>query len=196
MKNILSIAGISLVLFIVGCTGTEVREATDNLQLKEQEIAAIEDMILRAEEIATNPLIPEATAAQAAESLDQLTEYLNRLEAELPVLQDRIANANLSSGESIGNALIAAGEIGSSFGAILGGPYAPLLVGGSGLLGLIGGFLNGRKKGVDETLDTFENAEVPVTITNDLKAQKEILRKGNKAVAAGVARMVAKQGNG
>lgn len=194
IRNLLILLVLSVVL--MGCTGTEVRGISNDIANYEQEITRVEDLLNKVDEILDNPAVPESVKQDAAEVKARLDAYLDRMESELPLLRQRLATLELSEGESVGNALLAIGEVGSTVGAVFGGPYAPLAVGVSGLLGVIGGWLNGRKKGVDEALETVENAEVPVTLTKDILAQQEIIRKGNKAVAQGVARLVAKQGVG
>lgn len=194
IRNLLILLVLSVVL--MGCTGTEVRGISNDIANYEQEITRVEDLLNKVDEILDNPAVPESVKQDAAEVKARLDAYLDRMESELPLLRQRLATLELSEGESVGNALLAIGEVGSTVGAVFGGPYAPLAVGVSGLLGVVGGWLNGRKKGVDMALETVENAEVPITMTKDILAQQEIIRKGNKAVAQGVARLVAKQGVG
>lgn len=194
IRNLLILLVLSVVL--MGCTGSQVRGVSDDIANYEQEITRVEDLLNRVDEILDNPAVPDSVKQDAAVVKARLDAYLDRMESELPLLRQRLATLELSEGESVGNALLAIGEVGSTVGAVFGGPYAPLAVGISGLLGVVGGWLNGRKKGVDMALETVENAEVPITMTKDILAQQEIIRKGNKAVAQGVARLVAKQGVG
>lgn len=194
IRNLLIVLALTVLLF--GCSGAQVRETEGTIGAYEQEIAKVEDLLNKVDKILDNPAIPESAKTEYRETKARLDAYLDRLEIELPLLRERLATLELTEGESVGNALLAVGEIGTAVGAIFGGPYAPLAVGVSGLLGAVGGWLNGRKKGVDETLETFENAEVPVTMTKDILTQQEIIRKGNKSVGKGVARLVAKQGVG
>jgi len=194
IRNLLIL--LVLMVLLVGCTGAEVRGVSNNIATYEQEITRVEDLLQKVDEILDNPAVPDSVKQDAAEVKVRLDAYLDRMESELPLLRERLATLELSEGESVGNALLAIGEVGTTVGAIFGGPYAPVAVGLSGLLGVIGGWLNGRKKGVDIALETIENAEIPVTMTKDILAQQEIIRKGDKAVAQGVARLVAKQGIG
>lgn len=196
MKNTLlaCLTGIAIVVAI-GCSSQALQDIRSDVDAAKIELDNGNLLLQQIDEVLDDPALvgtplwekAKAAKPRVEEKIDQMTVALEALAVNLEAIE-------ASEGDPVGNGLQVVSAFATSLAPLL-GPYGAVTLAVGGVAGAVGRSV-GRKKGVDETLEVFENADVPVNVTKDLDNQQEILRKGNKAVAQGVGRLVTKQGQG
>lgn len=164
MKKTLTIAMMSSVLFVAGCSSTHrdtlVGQIDNTRQIVEMTDAEIQELKVLLAQAEDEPIIERIEGG-----IEVLEAKKARFQERLLILEQALADAPLAEGETFGNALIIGSEAGKVGAPFLPPPFDILLFGGLSVVGAIGTELNRRraKAAVNTTTEIVKAVEVAKT---------------------------------